>query len=114
MCPSGALDYTQMPRIAFSHLSEYFKGAVSLIIPHKMDLGLIDIPLKEGVLPLMIEGEKYLHEAHLLNLLQTSGNPIIFYTDFISKGTGDVIRIINEILKNSPAKQFMSVKTLRI
>ena len=49
----GALDYTQMPRIAFSHLSEYFKGSTALIIPHKMDLGLIDIPLREGVLPLM-------------------------------------------------------------
>ena len=109
VCPSGALDYTQMPRIAFAHLSEYFKGAISLIIPHKMDLGLIDIPLREGVLPMMIEGEKYLHEAHLLNLLQTSGNPIIFYTDFISKGTGDVIRIINEIFEKKYHKKAIYV-----
>lgn len=53
----------------------------------------------------MIEGEKYLHEAHLLNLLQTSGNRVIFYTDFISKGTGDVIRILNEILEKFIKKQ---------
>lgn len=99
VCPSGALDYTQMPRIAFSHVSEYFKGTTALIIPHKMDLNSIDIPLRAGVLPLMIEGEKFLHEAHLLNLLQTSGSPVIFYTDFISKGTGDVIRILNEIFE---------------
>lgn len=105
VCPSGALDYTQMPRLAFTHLSDYFRETIPLIIPHKMDLGLIDIPLREGVLPLMIEGEKYLHEAHLLNLLQTSGNPIIFYTDFISKGTGDVIRILNEIFEKKYHKK---------
>lgn len=105
VCPSGALDYTQMPRIAFAHLSAHYKGLIPLVIPHKMDVGLIDIPLRENVLPLMIEGEKYLHEAHLLNLLQTSGNPIIFYTDFISKGTGDVIRIINEIFEKKYGKK---------
>jgi ferredoxin len=105
VCPSGALDYTQMPRIAFSHVSAYYKGAIPLIIPHKMDLDVIDIPLRENVLPLMIEGEKYLHEAHLMNLLQTSGNPIIFYTDFISKGTGDVIRMMNEIFERKYGKK---------
>jgi len=109
VCPSGALDYTQMPRIAFTHVSAYFKGSIPLIIPHKMDLSLIDIPLRENVLPLMIEGEKYLHEAHLMNLLQTSGNPIIFYTDFISKGTGDVIRIINEIFEKKYHKKAIYV-----
>ncbi len=109
VCPSGALDYTQMPRPAFAQLSGYFKDAIALIIPHKMDLASIDIPLREGVLPLMIEGEKYLHEAHLLNLLQTSGNPVIFYTDFISKGTGDVIRIINEIFERKYHKKAIYV-----
>jgi ferredoxin len=109
VCPSGALDYTQMPRSAFSHVSEYFKGSTALIIPHKMDLSLIDAPLRSGVLPLMIEGEKFLHEAHLLNLLQTSGNPVIFYTDFISKGTGDVIRILNEIFEKKYHKKAIYV-----
>lgn len=109
VCPSGALDYTQMPRTAFAHLSGYFKDTITLIIPNKMDLDLIDIPLREGVLPLMIEGEKYLHEAHLMNLLQTSGNPVIFYTDFISKGTGDAIRIINEIFERKYHKQAIYV-----
>ncbi|MBP6324806.1 MAG: 4Fe-4S dicluster domain-containing protein [Sulfurospirillum sp.] len=109
VCPSGALDYTQMPRTAFAQLSGYFKDAIALIIPHKMDLASMDIPLREGVLPLMIEGEKYLHEAHLLNLLQTSGNPVIFYTDFISKGTGDVIRIINEIFERKYHKKAIYV-----
>jgi len=109
VCPSGALDYTQMPRTAFAHLTPFVRDTVTLIIPHKMDLGLIDIPLPSGVLPFMIEGEKYLHEAHLMNLLQTSGNPVIFYTDFVSKGTGDVIRMINEIFERKYHKKAIYV-----
>jgi len=109
VCPSGALDYTQMPRTAFAHLTSFVKDTITLIIPHKMDLGLIDISLPQGVLPFMIEGEKYLHEAHLMNLLQTSGNPVIFYTDFISKGTGDVIRMINEIFERKYHKKAIYV-----
>ena len=109
VCPSGALDYTQMPRTAFAHLTSFVKDTITLIIPHKMDLGLIDISLPQGVLPFMIEGEKYLHEAHLMNLLQTSGNPAIFYTDFISKGTGDVIRMINEIFERKYHKKAIYV-----
>ena len=105
VCPSGALDYTQMPRGAFFELSSFYKDSVMLIIPHKMDLNTLDIPLKEGVLPFMIEGEKYLHEAHLLSLIQTSGHPVIFYTDFISKGTGDVIRMLNEIFERKYHKK---------
>ncbi len=97
VCPSGALDYTQMPRVAFSEIAQFYKDKTALIIPRKMEIGNINIELKKGVLPLAIEGEKYLHEAHMISLIQTSGNPIIFYTDFISKGTGDAIRIINEI-----------------
>lgn len=109
VCPSGALDYTQMPRAAFAQVSPYFKGHTALIIPQKMDLNTMDIALPEGVLPLMIEGEKYLHEAHLLNLLQTSGKPVIFYTDFISKGTGDVIRMLNEIFERKYHKKAIYV-----
>lgn len=109
LCPSGALDYTQMPRSAFAQLSKYFTDNIALIIPNKMDLAGINIPLKEGVLPLMIEGEKYLHEAHLMNLLQTSGNPVIFYTDFVSKGTKEAIIIINEAFKRKYNKQAIYV-----
>lgn len=109
VCPSGALDYTQMPRISFAHISPYFKESIALIIPQKMDLKTIDINLKEGVLPLMIAGEKFLHEAHFLNLLQTSGNPVVFYTDFISKGTGDVIRMLNEIFERKYHKKAIYV-----
>ncbi len=105
VCPSGALDYSQMPRVAFKEITSFYTDKIALITPAKMDLENLHVKLPEGVLPLGIEGEKFLHEAHLMNLLQTSGNPVVFYTDFISKGTGDVIRIINEIFKRKYNKQ---------
>ncbi len=109
VCPSGALDYSQMPRIAFKEVTEFYREKTALVIPRKMELESLHVELPKGVLPLAIEGEKYLHEAHFMTLLQTSGNPVIFYTDFISKGTGDVIRIINDIFKKKYNKQAIFV-----
>lgn len=109
VCPSGALDYAQMPRIAFKEVTEFYRDSIALIIPRKMELESLHVELPKGVLPLAIEGEKFLHEAHLMSLLQTSGNPVIFYTDFVSKGTGDVIRIINDIFQKKYGKQAIIV-----
>ncbi len=107
VCPSGALDFTQMPRDAFSDAASYFRGHTALITPAQVDL--YDLPLPKGVLPFAIEGRKYLHEAHFLTLLQKSGNPVIFYTDFISKGTGDAIRIVNDIFHRKYHKKAIFV-----
>ncbi len=105
VCPSGALDYSQMPRVAFKEVAEFYRENVALIIPRKMELDSLNIDLLQNILPLTIEGEKFLHEAHFMTLIQTSGNPVIFYTDLISKGTGDIIRIINDIFKKKYNKQ---------
>ena len=105
VCPSGALDYTQMPRIAFSEIKEFYRDKVALIVPRKMDLEALHVELPKGILPLAIEGEKFLHEAHYISLLQTSGKSVIFYSDFISKGSGDAITLINEIFRRKYNKQ---------
>ena len=105
VCPSGALDYTQMPRTAFSEIKEFYADKVALIVPRKMNLESLHVELPKGVLPLAIEGEKFLHEAHYISLLQTNGKSVIFYSDFISKGSGDAIALINEIFRRKYNKQ---------
>lgn len=99
VCPSGALDYTQMTRDAFYEIAKMYKNKIALIIPRKMEtfLNNLNVNLPKNVLPLGIEGEKYLHEAHLLSLLQESGAQIVFYTDFVSRGTKDAIYMLNQI-----------------
>ncbi len=109
VCPSGALDYSQMTRDGFREVSKLYNENIALIIPRKMELEALHVELLERVLPLAIEGEKFLHEAHFLSLIQTSGNPVIFYSDFISKGTGDVIRILNDIFAKKYNKQAIFV-----
>lgn len=97
VCPSGALDYSQMPVSAFYEIAKLYKDKIPLIMPRKMLQENIWLQLPQNVLPFAIEGEKFLHESHLLTLLQESGSQLIFYTDFISKGSKDVISILNQI-----------------
>ena len=99
VCPSGALDYTQMPMDTFEEVSGFFDDTVALLLPEQLDLATLDVPLAPGVLPLAIPGQKFLSEVHLLTLLQKSGHPVIFYSDVLSKGTGDAITILNEIFE---------------
>ena len=96
VCPSGALDFSAVPRETFYEIAKIFKGHIPLIIPENLIEGL-DIELKEHVLPLAIEGAKFLDETHFLTLFQESASQIIFYTDRLSKGEKEAIKLINEI-----------------
>ena len=97
VCPSGAVDYAPTNREALFELSKQFKDTIPLVIPEKMALEDLDVDLKENILPFTIEGEKFLHEASFLTLLQESGSSLIFYSDFLSKGSKDAIQILNDI-----------------
>jgi ferredoxin len=62
------------------------------------------VPLKEDVFPLIIDGD-ILDEATLLTLLQVSGSQIVYFSENISKGTSDAIRILNEIYEKKYQKK---------
>ena len=109
VCPSGALDYAPSNKESLFELSKFYKNKYPLIIPAKMELDDLEVSLKEDVLPFAIEGEKFLHEETLLTLLQMSGSQVIFYSDFISKGTGDAIRILNDIYQKKYSKDAILV-----
>ncbi|SFZ98921.1 Iron-sulfur cluster-binding protein [hydrothermal vent metagenome] len=97
VCPSGALDYAPSNRDSISEISKEIRGHIPLIIPRNMNIENLNIELKENVLPLAVEGEKFLHEGTFLTLAQESGSQIVFYSDFISKGSRDSIDILNQI-----------------
>uniref|UniRef100_UPI0040480268 4Fe-4S dicluster domain-containing protein n=1 Tax=Aliarcobacter sp. TaxID=2321116 RepID=UPI0040480268 len=104
VCPSGALDYAPTNQEAFFEMSKFYKDTHPLIVPEKMNISNLEIDLKENVLPFAIEGEKFLHESTFLTLLQMSGSQVIFYSDFLSKGTKDAIRIVNDIYQKKYSK----------
>jgi MinD superfamily P-loop ATPase len=97
VCPSGSIDYAPTNKESLFEMSKFYKDTHPLIIPEKMNILNLEVSIKENVLPFAIEGEKFLHEASFLTLLQMSGSQVIFYSDFLSKGTKDAIRIVNDI-----------------
>ena len=96
VCPSGALDFSAIPRDTFTEISSYYRGHIPLIIPEDL-IENLEIELKETILPLAIEGAKFLDENHFLTLFQESASQIIFYTNRLSKGEKEAIKLINEI-----------------
>ncbi len=96
VCPSGALDFSAVHRETFSEIAKFYKGHIPFVLPEDLTEDL-DIELKEKVLPMAIEGAKFLDETHFLTLFQESGSQIVFYTNRLSKGEKEAIKLINEI-----------------
>jgi len=97
VCPSGAVDYAPTNRESLFQISKMYTDSIPLVVPAKMEIENLNVPIKENVLPFAIDGEKFLHESTLLTLIQESGSQVIFYSDFLSKGTRDTIQILNDI-----------------
>ncbi|KAB7887792.1 4Fe-4S binding protein [Poseidonibacter ostreae] len=109
VCPSGAIDYAPSNKESLFEMSKFYEETHPLVIPEKMNMSSLEVSLKENILPFAVEGEKFLHEASFLTLLQISGSQVIFYSDFISKGSGDAIRIVNDIYQAKYGKNAILV-----
>jgi len=109
VCPSGALDYAPTSRESIYEMAKLFRSNIVLVIPRIMSLKGLEVSLREDILPLKIEGEKFLHEGTFLTLLQESGSQVIFYSDFLSKGVKDSISILNQIYQKKYNKDAILV-----
>ncbi len=110
VCPSGALDFSLLPRDIFYQISRYFNKKIPLIIAENL-IENLNIELKENIFPLAVEGRKFLDESHFLTLFQESSSQIIFYSDAISKGENEAIRLLNEIANRKYNKKMIFVAT---
>ncbi|EAI5622772.1 4Fe-4S dicluster domain-containing protein [Campylobacter upsaliensis] len=109
VCPSGSLDYAPMNRDSFFKMLDFVAGSKVCIIPKKMPLEHLNLKLGEGVLPFMIEGEKWLSNLHFLSLLQASGANLVFYTDFVSRGSAEAIGLLNAVFERKFGKKAVFV-----
>jgi len=109
ICPSGAIEYTPMNRTSIYEVSKFYNGKTPLIIPHKMGMENLSIELNENILPFAIDGEKFLDESMFITIAQESGSQVIFYSDFLSKGTKDAISILNQIYQKKYNKDAVIV-----
>ncbi|NPA74405.1 MAG: 4Fe-4S dicluster domain-containing protein [Epsilonproteobacteria bacterium] len=99
VCPSGALDLKASPRGYIYEASTLLKGKIILVVPRVMRLDDLEVSLPEDVVPFVVGGRKFLHEAHFLTLFQHSGHQVVFYSDFFSKGTLSSLDMVNELGK---------------
>ncbi|MFQ6342699.1 4Fe-4S dicluster domain-containing protein [Campylobacter sp. VTCC 70190] len=105
VCPSGSLDYAPMPRTSFFTLCGFYEDKKVLIVPKKMPLENLNFSLPKDVLPFMIEGEKWLSATHFLALLQSSGANLVFYTDFVSRGSDEATVLLNTFFERKFGKK---------
>jgi len=96
VCPSGAIEFAQLPFFAFEKIAKLYREKTILLIPQNL-LETIDFNLPKNILPLVIEGAKFISESHIITLAQESGNSIVFYTDILSKGAKDGAKIVNSV-----------------
>ena len=104
VCPSGALDFTAVTRESFYPISQKFKNKIPFVIPEDL-IEKTDVKLPKNVMPFAIEGAKFLDEAHFITLIQESGSQIVFYTDRLSKGEKEAIKLINDIYERIYSKK---------
>ncbi len=109
VCPSGALDLNATPREFIYEAGKLLKNHKILLIPEVLDIESLEIELPPKTLPLVVGGRKFLHEAHFISLFQQSGAQVLFYTNFISKGTSAALEMVNEISNRKYSKDMILV-----
>lgn len=97
ICPSGAMESTVLSQRSLDKLAPFFKGKIAMVIGSGIDLETLNIRMKPGILPLIIEQEGLLHENHLLTLLQASGKPVLIITEVMSDTVSSAISLVNGI-----------------
>ena len=96
VCPSGAIDFTPLPRAAFAGVSREYTDRCVLILSSQA-LTKPTSSLAENVLPLAVDRSESLDEYHLLTLLQVSGYPLLLHGLSLLASTVGSIGLINEI-----------------
>lgn len=111
VCPTGALDYAPIPTDSFQNIIRLYENRIALVITSKVPLEDMNNPLQENILPLVVETDEFLHESHLVRLIQTTGHPVILYTDHFTELTGSIISTVNEIFEKKYSRKVIFVCT---
>lgn len=99
VCPTGALDYSAMPRASFDTLASLYKDSVALILSENLQFNEFDVELPAKVLPFVVGAFGFLDEDYLLSLINASGHSVVVYSDELSAHQLDQIALVNEVLE---------------
>ncbi len=110
-CPSGAIDYAPVTRASFKSICSHYAASVALIIPGTIDLLSWTAPLPPGVLPLLLDSVDFLDESHFMTLLQTTGKPVVLYSDTVSADLHAISALVNEVYRRKYNRQAIFICT---
>ena len=99
VCPTGALDYSPMPRSSFDSVSSLYKDSIALVIAERSEIHDIPPKLPSKVLPFIVENCGFLDEDYLLSLIHTTRHPVLIYSSELSQHQKDGIDFINDIFR---------------
>ena len=104
ICPSGSLEFTPLPKASFWALLDFYKDKKILLVDENFTLESVEVPLKTGVLPLVLN-TAHLSEMHLLALLQSSGASLILCATRLSKGNEEAMSLLNTLFERKFGKK---------
>ncbi len=96
-CPSGAMEYLPLPQESFSRICSFYRKKTALILPRRMDIVNLLVTLPPHTLPLTVADESFLDDYHLLSFVQTSGRPVVIFSNWFSQALQDAAGFLNEI-----------------
>ena len=94
-CPTGAIDFAPFSQKAFLEVAQVCGDKHLFLIAEPYLRALDGCEIPSGYIPFMIETDQFLSRNHLLTLLNTSGNALLFFAPDISQGTLEALNAIN-------------------
>jgi len=97
VCPTGALEYTPLPPArSFITTVSHYRDQVCLVLSETTAYDSLHLSIPAEVLPFVVPSLGFLHEGYLLDMIRTTGRPVILYIDDFPPVLDNIIRLLNE------------------
>lgn len=104
-CPTGALEYAELPVHGMTAVASLLKGHPSLLLEQGDCPEKLSVPLRENILPLVVPKVELLDETRLLSLVQTTGHPLILFHPEPGQHLENSVELVNGIFKKRYGRQ---------
>lgn len=108
-CPTGAIDFAPFSQKAFLEVAQVCGDKHLFLIAEPYLRALDGCEIPSGYIPFVVETDQFLSRNHLLTLLNTSGNTLLFFAPDISLGTLDALHTLNAESIKEQGKQVIEL-----
>jgi len=109
VCPTGAIDFAPFSQKAFLEVAQVCGDMHLFLVAEPYLKELEECEIASGYIPFVIETDQFLSRNHLLTLLNTSGNTLLFFAPDISQATLEVLHTLNAESIKEKGKQVIDL-----